>query len=96
MGQKQKVFTIEIYPPGNNGLKKIENVKFLDLIPTIKNFEIKDYPVREDFSHFLRRIKKLKIGKRDYDIIHTSIPRPQKYSWNYIRPIYTVYFTRKE
>jgi hypothetical protein len=54
-------YTIEICHIDDNDYKKVENVKFSDLISTIKTFEVKNFPMEETF--FLTLLDFIKIGK---------------------------------
>lgn len=75
-------YTVEICHIDDMDFKKIENVKFSSLISTIKSFELKDFPMIEEFFlNFLEAIKtgknissKLEIGDQFPFDIPSSIP----------------------
>lgn len=75
-------YTLEICSPIGRDYEKVENVKFSDLVSTIKRFEIKDYPmIKERFPDFLETVKtgrnssvKFEIGKKVSLDIPSSVP----------------------
>jgi hypothetical protein len=80
--ENEMEYTIEIYSPNGMDYKKVENVKFSDLVSIIKSFELKDYPiVEENFADFLETVKtgkninvKFEINKRVFLSIPSSVP----------------------
>jgi hypothetical protein len=83
MEQKNEMeYTIEICHLDDVDYEKVENVKFSDLVSTIKSFEKKDYPMIEgffpDLLEFVKTGKnitsKFEIGERVPLDIPSTVP----------------------
>jgi hypothetical protein len=80
--ENEMEYTLEICPPNGGDYEKVKNVKFSDLVSTIKRFEVKDYPmVEENFADFLETVEtgknisvKFEINKRVFLVIRSSVP----------------------